>query len=958
MGVAWLLAFTLTHASAQETGSISGRVFDASNGRQLMGASVVVVGSGAAGASDTDGRFAITDIPPGEYEVRASKPLYGAAVVENVVVKGGESTDVRFSLTPKADAGIEVLDVTADIKESSEATQLLKRKMAPTVSDNLGAESISKTPDSDAAEVVTRVPSVTIKDGSFLVVRGLGDRYNAALMNRGRLPSTDPTRRVVPLDLFPADFIESLTLVKSYTPDLPGDFAGGLLDIRLTDPPLEPTASFGISTSVNTATTFDSFGTYEGCGASDWFGFGVHCRELAGGFPTREELINLNSTGTDLQQRQVASTLPLNWNVRSKTAPPNFGADLSLGNSWGPVGVNLAATYGTSHQFRNESSGVLKNEGSFIDYGYERSTFETTLGGILTSAYRLSTDHRFNFRAVFNRSSEDETLVATRPGLEENIGILFPTNTRYTADQLAFAQITSQHHLGPVDIDLLAAFGTTTRDTPDSKLTVRRVSDESGDTNEPPALLFGGASGSGRRFFSKLDETLQEYSADVSYPYGAPLPLIGKWAGRNTLFKSGASYLTRNRDFKLRQFNYRLPGPIINALDPTQITPDGLFGPQNIGRAGFRLTPSETPESARFRASQEIAAGYLMVDLPIIENKLRLITGARVEYSYIFVIGAVADGPLRRPIQDLDILPAANLVYSLGDRSNLRLAYSKTVSRPEFRELNLALLPTAPGERAFRGNPDLISSSIQNFDIRWEFFPSALELVSFGFFYKDLENPIELSAIPAATTVIETRTNAEKATAWGIEFESRKNFNFLVPLLRRWEPIRPYISFLADVELTLNTTFVESEVSGLLPVRGFDLTVTNQNRPLTDQAPFIVNAALQYDSYRWGTFRALYNTVGETIVAAGTSSGPAARFDDIVSKRRDQVDFVWLRNWEVFGQRLKTKLSIENITNDDFTETQDLLAPEGSESAGPLTTFVTNRYHEGVTLGLSLTYDF
>jgi hypothetical protein len=938
-------------ARAQGTGSISGQILDSSNGRPVMGANVLVLDTEVpAAATDSDGRFGIRDVPPGEYSVRITAPRYGSALVEKVLVEDGKEASVRSGLTPQADAGIEVVEVVADVTESSEATQLLKRKMAPTVSDNLGAESISKTPDSDAAEVVTRIPSVTIKDGSFIVVRGLGDRYNSALMNGGRLPSPDPTRRVVPLDLFPADFIESITLVKSYTPDLPGDFAGGLVDLRITDPPLERVASIGLSTGLNTESTFQDFDTYPGCGTADWFGFGDNCRNRPGSFPSRDELTRINSTGSVLQRRAVASSLPQNWDLHSTTAPPNFSGDVQFGDTWGDLGINFATTYGTKHKVRRgETVGTLKSdspEGQF-QFLYDRSTFETTLGSILTATYRISPQHRLGARVLYNRASEDEVLNGIEPGRDENQGLLLPYNSVYIADQLAFLQMSSQHDFGFVDVDLLASVGNTTRDQPDGKTVVRHDVEADGVST----LLIGTAS-SGQRYFADLDETLQEYKADFSVPFDTSFALGDTTLGGNSIVKLGAAHMYRDRDFKLLILTNRVAGgdAILGNIDLATATADDLFQPLNYGPGGLALIPIPGAENERFQSSQTVSAGYAMADIPILADKLRLIAGARLEYSYIFVVGALPAGPVRQPINDLDVIPAASLVYSLTDKTNLRFAYSRTVSRPEFRELNPAIIPTSPGQREFRGNIGLTSAKIQNFDLRWEWFVGPLELLSFGMFYKDLSNPIELSAVPGASGVIETRTNAEEAIAWGAEFEARKNFNFLVPYARRWKALGGAAYALADIELVFNGTLVESEVSGLRPVPGFpELLVTNENRALTDQAPFVINTALQYEHFDWGTFRLLYNTVGETIVAAGTRSQDSV-LDDIKQQRRDQVDFVWLRNWSPYGQSIKTKLSVENITNDDHLETQRIISANQD--------FVSSHYFTGVTFNLGMTYSF
>jgi hypothetical protein len=407
--MALVFALPRSSAFAQEAGTISGRVLDTSTGRPVIGASVRPVGLDAGDDTDLDGTFIIRNVPAGTYELRITAPLYTVSKLTGVVVEKGKEARINAILTPKVDTGIEVVEITADVTESSEATQLLKRRMAPTVSDNLGAESIAKTPDSNAAEVVTRVPAVTIKDDKFIVVRGLNERYSGAILNRSRMPSTDPNKRVVPLDLFPADFVESLSIIKSYQPDLPGDFAGGLVDIQLKSPPQEWTASVSVSTSVNTETTFGKFNTYDSCW-EDWFGFGDACRELPGNFPDQLQSLDL----TTPQMRSLVASLPENWNLETRKAPPSFGIDGSFGGAVGPFSFNLAAIYNTSHQrlvddlvrgFPNRTELDRDGGDTFV---YDRSTFETRLGAIFTSELRISHEHKLSARALYNRKSEDE----------------------------------------------------------------------------------------------------------------------------------------------------------------------------------------------------------------------------------------------------------------------------------------------------------------------------------------------------------------------------------------------------------------------------------------------------------------------------------------------------------------------------------------------------------------------
>ncbi len=934
------------HARAQGTGSIVGRVFDSSNGRPVSGAGISVAGARAGAQSDVDGRFTITDVPAGTYEVRISAPLYGSTRIRNVHVVAGEDASVRASLEPQGDSDIEVVEVVADVTESSAATQLLKRKMAPTVSDNLGAESISRTPDSDAAEVVTRVPAVTIKDDAFIVVRGLGDRYNSALVNRSLLPSTDPTRRIVPLDLFPAGFIESLTLVKSYTPDLPGDFAGGLVNISLTDPPSEPRASLQLSLGGNTVTTFADFDSYDGAGFADWFGFGVEHRELPSGFPeTKRDVVTL----TALQERKAVGSLNQNWNTRRTDAPPGFGASVELGNTWGPFGMSAALTYGAKPSRRNdEIVRTRQDEGIVADFVYDRSTLSTGLGGLLTATYKLANGHRLSTRVIGNRKSEDETLIGLgTDALLGNREDLQPTSTIYTADQLLGLQIEGQHSLGFVDVDWRGALSQSQRWQPDAKFTIYR---RDLDADNPVFILAtggGSAGGSTTRYFSELDELLQDYGVDLSVPFDARFSSFGREWGGNAQLSAGLAYTTRERDFKLRLFDTLIRGT--STILDFRRQPDDILRPENYGFV-FDLQDNTNRPELRFKAAQDIAGIYLMVDLPIVPDRLRLIGGIRTEYSYIRVEGVNQTELLdfTNVINDVDFLPALSIVYSPTERSNIRLALSQTVSRPQFRELNPAQFPTAPGQRAFRGNENLESSTIQNLDLRWEWFPSQLELVSAGFFAKNLEEPIEINVAPRSTVIVETRSNAGSATLFGIELEARKNFEFARRYLRRFESLRRISAPLSDIEFVGNVTLVESEAKGFKPLRDDGALNVASRRALTDQAPFVINASLQYDHFHWGTFRLLYNTVGDTIVAAANSGGGQTS-DDVIAERRDQLDFVWLREWSLMGRRLKSKISVENITNDDFFETQGVIDGE---------LVVTNRYFTGVSFGASLTFEF
>src|SRR5215471_3593060 len=275
----WAQEPTAAPAPPAEQGTLVGTVLDKTTGDPLVQANVEVVGQAKRVETDMDGHFTLK-LAPGTYELRISVPLYQPVKLTGVKVKANDVSKQSVSLAA-ATANVEVVEVTAKANKAAEAAQLVERKKSAVVSETISAEVIKKSPDKDVAAIVKRVPAVTIKDDRFVFVRGLGERYSSALLNESRLPSTDPDKRVVPLDLFPAEFVQSLSVIKTFTPDLPGDFSGGLIDIHLFDFPDQPTFTYGQSFSGNTKTTFQNFQTYKGAGGGlDYFGFGSSSRAL------------------------------------------------------------------------------------------------------------------------------------------------------------------------------------------------------------------------------------------------------------------------------------------------------------------------------------------------------------------------------------------------------------------------------------------------------------------------------------------------------------------------------------------------------------------------------------------------------------------------------------------------------------------------------------------------------
>jgi outer membrane receptor protein involved in Fe transport len=827
----------------------------------------------------------------------------------------------------KADKDSIIVNVIARLRRAAESAQLARRQKASTVSETISAETMKKTAGSDASAAVQRATGVTVREGGgskTVFVRGLGERYTAAMLNGSRLPSPDAFRRAVPLDLFPSDFLEGIDIVKGYTPDLPGDFAGGLVEMRLRDFPEQLTYSLGIGTGGNTETTGQDFLTYDQGGAGDYFGFGEDARRWPQDTPAFD--IDLLPPARNFALGRQFHNV---WSPETTSAPPDWGANVQVGNSIGPLGFQLGGIYSARWRtVRNELKRQLENQGEdFTQFNTDRSAFGTRLGAVLTSAYRLSDAHTLMLRSFVNRISADETRFER--GTDPQGQFLEQSRLRYVQDQLAFAQLAGEHRFDWLGVDWRTMAARTTRDEPDTRHTTytRPVG-----SNETPT--FTDQSLGGLRIENSTQEDLTDTGLDFTIPFLTGLPGTDVWSGLTGKTKLGAAYSFRKRTFAQRRVRFEVDGSGIN----TTLPPEEIFAPQNFGPGGVMLEETTNPRD-KFTGTDQIIATYGLLELPIIRDRLRLVGGVRWEDSDIeldtFVLSAdLCPGtqtvcPQSFVKQNQNFLPGVNLIYSPARGMNLRASFSENVSRPELRELAPTEFPAQKGDRSSQGNPDLEQFSVRSYDVRWEWFYAPLELVSLGFFHKQISRPIERYTLYVTTEPIDSFANADgDARVYGIEVEARKDFGFIRPALKA-------------LSASLNFTWADSEVDVGRPViEGFTVIPTSPTRRLIGQAPFILNTALEYSDPDRVTARLAYFTSGAAIDTAGSAGYP-----DTLEERRDRLDFVLivpLERW--LGVPLSTKLAVENILNDQIQFTQGDI--------------VQKRYVEGTSFGLSFTYTY
>lgn len=882
-----------------DMGVISGTVVESSNGDTIIEAQVSVVGTKHKALTDLDGNYRLV-LPPGTYELRVFYEGHKPRRVQGAVVGKGQTLHVDVSLETESAAPDPVVEIEVQADRTNAATQILIRRNAANVGDAVSAQDIAKTPDRNAAEAAKRVVGATILDGRFVFVRGLGERYTNALLNGSPLPSPEPDRQAVPLDLFPSLVLSDISILKTFTPDMPGDFAGGSVSIHTR----QPTETFQVAATVfmgvNTVSTFQDRLSYQG-GSLDWLGVDSGRRALPKGFPSYRLVSGIQRpNGTPVTDEEVwASGRRINSSMATdrSLAPPNHGLNVVAGGtiplgSLGKLGATAALSY--SRNFTAVRNAVFRRFNFAIDPAKPDNPFPykaavdtageigndaVSWGGLAVLSWTPSNDHRITFTGLTSRSSDNEarTLTGYNEGADAT---LEDTRLRFVSRGLFFGELSGEHKvrsLKGMEVSYRLSGSVATLDEPDTRQTSYQLfEDAEGNVqrfwNGTPTL-------SGQHFYGKQSERALGAALDVTQPL-----LEGK-----TPLKAKAGFFLqlRDRDFDTRRFHFR---PMSGVPFTEYVRPaDEIFTDQNIGTV---VDFNEwTQNTDAYVATQSVYAGYLMADFAP-SPWLRLIGGARLEAwsqkisSFDRFLPDVRDESGQDTVE---LLPSLAVVFKTTKASNLRASISRTVARPQLRELAPFLFSDFVGSRDQQGNPDLKQSSVVNADLRFEVFPGAADVVAVSAFYKQFYDPIEAIIIGGTSNELITYANAKGARVLGMELEVKKGLGFLSP-------------WLADVSPIANLTIASSRVE-LDPTQGIQ---TSNVRPLVGQSPVVVNLGVDYTNEATGTrARAVYNVSAPRIRAAGSNS-----LLDTYEQPRHLLDLAIAQR---IGKNLDLKLTAANI---------------------------------------------
>lgn len=869
-------------------GYIVGQVVDKASGRPMPAVNILVVGTTLRTQTDLDGRYRLP-APAGVYAVRAQRLGSVAAQQDAVRVVAGVSVTVSFALG-NAVVQLQGVAVTAAATKANTDDALLAMQRASSrVSDGISAEAIRRAPGTNAGDAIVRITGVSIVDSKFAVVRGLAERYSNTLLNGVELPSPEPQKKIVPLDIFPSSLLESIVVSKTATPDKPGDFAGGSVEVTTKEFPNTTVADVSVSSGYNSSATFQRI-AHPAQRGLDLLGFDDGSRRQP-----RAALPPLGATGA--ANEAFAESLRNMWTPAPVPITPNVGATLNLGGRLGgetaPIGYVVSANYNRQTEatpnrfFQNvfEPSGLAENTSTVT-----QANTQVDLGGIANLTIRVGASNKFGWKNLYTRSAEELVSRATNfspaNGSDTEKRVY---QVRYITRTLQQSQVSGDHFFNRLlgsRLEWKVTAATARRDEPENRSLLYNKSSTDSIFRMAPNLP-------GSAFWVRyLKDDVRTGQVDWSTP-------VARLLGDGSQVKFGALAKNRSRKFDGTLFTTLLDGVDAGASWLT-LAPEQVFSPELLGPQLLRLR-RDGARSLPYEADDNIRAYYAMLDWPI-RPWLRLVGGVRREDWALDVYSLRKDTlPPASTRRNNDVLPSANLTLRLGERQNLRAAYYATVARPDPREVTTDAYEAVAGDCANVGNPALQRTTIRNGDLRWERYPRAGEILSLSAFAKDFTNPIVEFLGTNAGNCFFRAGNAPTARLRGAEFELRRGLSFLPGRLSR-------------LAAGVNVTVVSSEATAAITAD------SSRRSRLQGQSDQLVNLSLLYTGIGGFEVSLLGNYFSDRVYRYGDIvTGDVVRVvADVIEKGRFGLDAKVRRR---FG-RANVSLSARNLTDNEVRYTQ------------------------------------
>lgn len=958
-----ILSFSLSYCHplfAQNT--IRGKVIDGSDGQPLIGATAAIQGTTIGAATDIEGKYTLK-VAPGTYTIEISFIGYETKTTSITVDK--KVVVAPTIVLAEATALLDEIVITGELDEGTDLGALQKRKKAGVIMDVLSSEQLSRTGDVNVADAIRRIPSVTTEGGKFAYVRGLGDRYSQTLLNGLQIPGLDPERNSVQLDLIPAQLLENITVSKTFSPDLPGNFTGGLIDIITSNFPDLFTVTVSGRVGVNTQSSLiDDFISYNDTGGSDWLGRDDGTRDipdLVQDPRNVSEIPNIISifTSPDESAPQIEEytrAFPNDFDPIRRNTPVDHRFFVSIGNQtdlaggkikWGYQGsLSYVRNYVYIPNARQEIYALntaipeVPELSPALIVDIDRGTDNVLWGALITTGFKFGDNHKVAFNYVNNQGGQRSALVAGGENLDDRFGLYFESSTLFYEERnLTSYQASGNHIFGNLKVDWSGAFTESTIDQPDLRFFAHRNIDrqdltdfqETGIRPEIDGVVDFTSGFFPVNFYRSLAQDNFNAKLDLTYNF-----TIESWGIKDAKAKVGANYLRQDRTFNEFQFQYQFDDDRITAsrrdflsrvydfvLDPS------LVATQNFASGVYLVNTYD--DLNNYLTDQNIYAAYAMIDFNI-NDRWRVVAGLRVEQMELRFTSDAWDNTAARNVvrgieelndaellDDVDPLPSLNVSYKISSKFTLRGGYTRTLARPSFRELAPFETFDFIGGNVFVGNPFLKRTLIDNFDLRLDFFPQAQsnELYSFSIFYKNFTDPIErffirLGAAEGPATI--TPANTAKGEVFGFELEARKSFSFIGG------------TFFERLSGGANFAYMFSRASGetvipWLPDEFGNETRFDVDRQLFGQAEYSANVYLNYFTDNLEA-NLIFNVQGPALSGVG---------DDRPNVNIKQPDVFTLPQPDLgfnikysFLENFSIRFSASNLINPFFRERYDV----------------------------------
>ena len=938
-----------------QTGIARGKVVDGSTGEDLVGATVrfVEAGSVKGGAySDVEGAYSVT-LPAGQYQIIVSYISYNNDTID-VSIEEGNVTVTNHLLTEETST-IDAVEITGKRSQASEVTLFNVKRTSLNSVDGISLDQAQRTGDNNVGALMQRVTGVTVEGGKYVYVRGLGDRYSKTLLNGAELPSLDPNRNSVQMDIFPSNLIDNVLVYKNFTPDLPGSFSGGLIDVVTKDFPDRFNLKVSISTSFNPqANLRDDFLTYE-TGSTDWRAVDDGTRAIPQFIQNLPDgtIPGINFTDPEIASTvdQAAKSFTTQMFERTGTSGLNQNYSFSVGNQYSlfgrPIGFIANLSYrqnfnayqnGTVGRFKNTGTAVnpstaLNTERDFNDVDFGSN--EVLWGGLVKVSYKPWDKHKISFNYMHNQSGES-SVRTLEGGLPEDAADLFGDwrVLGYLQRSLDSYQFQGSHVFGTLSVDWIGSITQSAQDEPDLRYfntdyTVIGGPDQRDTLFDLQPNLYPAPS----RFFRELDETNRDFKLHLEQPFSI-------WNDLEAKVKFGGAYTEKEREFVELRYElsseasaepYDGDAAAFLSLENTGVVNVDTFdfqGQQFLQFQYGNVYRDASEDRNRYTGDQSITAGYAMIDLPI-TTRLKFVGGARIEDTYAET--SSGDTTVANGILDLtDILPSASFIYAVNEKMNVRANFSRTLARPTFREFSPFVSFDFAGDYLLTGNPNLTRTLIDNYDVRWEWFPSFSEIFSISGFYKNFDGPIEkVVEARAASTELTFQNLDSTAYVLGMELEFKKNFEFISEKLR-------YLTFGGNLSLIQTKAIIPNTIYST--IQAVDPTIP-QDRPFFGQSPYSLNLELAYVNPELGTtISTSFNQFGRRISLVGNDI-----FPDVYEQPRGLLNFS-------FQQRLPKGFAVRvranNLLNPEYKQTITYLGEE----------YIFQSYRVGRSFSIGISY--